>query len=125
VKAESSESFRIPFYVKLTIFLVGFIALLAILIVAKSIIFPIIFAFIIAIVLHPVVKFLTRIKINRVVAIAFTLLLTFLLIFGFINIFIGQVSRFSESWPVLVERLTLIVNQAISNISNSLEINPQ
>jgi predicted PurR-regulated permease PerM len=125
VRTEPTESLKIPFYGKVTILLVGLIALVAILVIAKSIIIPIIFAIIIAIVLHPVVKFLTRIKINRVVAIAITLLLTFLLIFGFINVFIGQASRFSESWPVLVDKFTLILNQSISDISSSLEINPQ
>jgi predicted PurR-regulated permease PerM len=120
-----TETPKLPFYGKVTIFLIGFIALLAIMFVAKSIIIPIIFAIIIAILLHPVVKFLTRIKINRVVAIAFTLLLTFLLILGFIDLFIGQANRFSESWPVLIDKFTQILNQAISNISESFEINPQ
>lgn len=120
-----SETLKLPFYVKLTIILVGLIALLSIMFIAKSLIVPIVFAMIIAIVLHPVVTFLTRLKINRVVAIAITLLFTFLIIVGFVDILISQANRFSESWPILVDRFTVILNQSISNLSQYLEINPQ
>jgi predicted PurR-regulated permease PerM len=121
----SGENLKLPLYIKATIFLVGLIALLAIMYIAKSIIIPIVFAMIIAVVLHPVVKFFIRIKMNRVMAIALTLLLTFLVMFGFVNIFISQANRFSESWPILVEKFTSILNEAITNISGYLDINPQ
>ena len=74
---------KIPLYAKVTIFLVGLIALLAIMYIAKSIIIPIVFAVIIAIVLHPVVNFFVRKKINRVLAILMTMFLTFLVIASF------------------------------------------
>jgi predicted PurR-regulated permease PerM len=93
--------------------------------IGKSIIVPIVFAVILAIVLHPVVNFFTRLKINRVVAITLTLLLTFLLLFGLVDIFISQANRFSESWPLLVDRFNTIINQSITSLSGNLEINPQ
>jgi len=74
----------LPFYTKAGIFFVGVVALLAILYVAQGIIVPIIFAFIIAILLHPIVKFFVRIKINRLIAIILTLLLTVVVITAFI-----------------------------------------
>ena len=51
--------------------------------IARSIIVPLVFATIIAILLHPVVNFFVRIRINRVVAIVITLFLTISVIVAF------------------------------------------
>ena len=121
----TNEELKLPFYAKATIFFIGLFALFAILYIAKSIIVPLVFATIIAILLHPVVNFFVRIKINRVVAIAITLLLTFLVIVAFGTLFISQASRFSESWPILVDKFTAIFNQTITWASGYFDINPQ
>jgi len=118
------EKIKLPLYAKMTIISVGLIALLTMLYVAKGIIIPLIFAVIIAIVLHPVVNFLVRMKVNRVIAIVFTIFLSFLVIVAFGALLISQLNRFSESWPVLVEKLTGISNQAIAWISDNFDINP-
>jgi predicted PurR-regulated permease PerM len=121
----SGEELKLPYYAKVTIFLVGLIALLAILYIAKSIIIPIVFAIIIAIVLHPVVNFFVRIKINRVLAIVITMLLTFLVIAAFGAVLISQASKFSESWPALVDKFTSILNQTISDAADYFDKDPQ
>jgi AI-2 transport protein TqsA len=121
----SDEKIKLPFYLKVTIFLVGLIAFLAIMIVAKSIIVPIVFAVIIAIVLHPVVNFFVRLKINRVLSIAIAMLLTFLVIAGFGAILIAQASRFGESWPLLVEKFTALLNQNIADAADYFNKDPQ
>jgi predicted PurR-regulated permease PerM len=120
----TNEELKLPFYAKITIFLVGFFALLTILYIAKSIVIPLVFATILAIVLNPLVSFFVRIRINRVLSIALTLLLTFLVLLSFAALIISQVSRFSESWPVLVDRFTSIVNQTITDASSYFDINP-
>ena len=114
-----------PFYVKASIFFVGLIAFAAILYIAKDIIVPFVFAIIIAIVLHPVVNFFVRIKMNRIVAIVTTLFLTSLVIVAFFVLLFSQASQFSETWPLLVDKFTDTLNQAISGISGYFEINPQ
>ena len=121
----SGEESKIPFYAKVSIFLVGLIALLAIMYIAKSIIIPVVFAIIIAILLHPVVNFLVRMKINRVLAILLTMLLAFLVIAALGAILISQVSRFGESWPALVEKFTSILNQTISDAADYFDKDPQ
>jgi predicted PurR-regulated permease PerM len=121
----TTEELKLPFYAKVTILLVGLIALVAILYIGKSIIVPLVFATILAIVLNPVVNLLVRIKINRVVAITITLLLTFLVIFGLGSLFISQVSRFSESWPILVDKFTAIINQTINEAADYFNKDPQ
>jgi predicted PurR-regulated permease PerM len=119
------EELKLPFYAKATIFLISFVALFAVLYIARNIIVPIVFATIIAIVLHPVVSFFVRIKINRVLAIAITLFLTFLVLIAFGSLLISQASRFSESWPVLVEKFTNIINQNITDAADYFDKDPQ
>jgi predicted PurR-regulated permease PerM len=119
------KQLKLPFYAKATIFLVGLFVLLTILYIAQGIIVPLVFAIIIAIVLHPVVIFFLQIKINRVVAIIITLLLTFLVIAAFGTFLFSQASRFSESWPVLVDKFTGMLNQTITWASGYFDINPQ
>jgi predicted PurR-regulated permease PerM len=93
-----AEELKLPFYVKVTIFLVGLVAFLTIIYLAKSLFIPLVFATIIAIVLHPVVNFMVRIKINRILAIILTMFLTFLVIAAFGAILISQAGKFGESW---------------------------
>jgi predicted PurR-regulated permease PerM len=119
------EDLKLPFYTKVTIFLVGLIALLSIMYIAKSIIIPIVFAVIIAIVLHPVVNIMVRIKINRVLAIILTMFLTFLVIAAFGAVLISQANRFGESWPVLVEKFTSLLNQNIADAADYFNKDPQ
>jgi predicted PurR-regulated permease PerM len=93
--------------------------------IAKGIILPVIFAIIIAIVLHPVVNYFVGKKINRLLAIVITLFLTFLVIAAFGLLFFSQASRFSESWPILVDKFTEMFNQTITWASGYFDINAQ
>ena len=90
------EEFKIPFYAKTTIFLIGSFALFTILYLLRGIIVPLVFATIIAIVLHPVVNFFKRLRINRVLAITITMLLTFLVIAAFGGLIFSQASCFAN-----------------------------
>lgn len=119
------KDFKIPFYAKTTIFLVGLFAFVTILKIGQSIIVPFVFALIIAIVLQPVVKYLVRHHINRIVAIIISISITIVLIAGLGILLYTQASRFSESWPLLVERFTLLFNQSITWLSGFLDINPK
>jgi predicted PurR-regulated permease PerM len=120
----TDKEYKLPFFLKASIFLIGIIALFAILYIAKSIIVPIIFAVIIAIVLHPVVNFFVRKKINRIVAISITIFLTLLIIAGVGLLLFSQASRFGDAWPVLVDKFTATVNQSIAWVSGYFDINP-
>jgi len=116
---------KLPFYAKATIFLVGLFALFAILYIAQDIIVPLIFASIIAILLTPLVNFFVRKKVNRVIAIAITLFVTFLFLAGFGLLIFSQASRLGASWPMLVERFTQVLNQSITWAAGYFDINSQ
>lgn len=121
----TNDRLKLPVYVKVTILLVGLFVFFSLLYLAGDIIIPIVFSTIIAIVLHPFVNFLVRIKINRVVAITITLLLTFLLMAAFGALVISQASKFIDSWPLLVDKFTLMINQNISDAADLYNKDPQ
>lgn len=121
----TDERLKLPLFIKASVFVLGLCAFLAIMYIARSIIIPVVFSIIFAIVLHPVVNFFVGKKINRVFAIVITLFLTFLVIAAFGFLFFSQASRFSESWPILVDKFTEIFNQTITWASGYFDINAQ
>ncbi len=120
-----SEEIQLPIFVKASFFFIGLLAFIAILYIAQGIIVPIVFAVIIAIVLHPVVNFFVRKRIHRVLAIILTLFLTFLFIATFCALLFSQLSHFIDSWPILVDKLTAMLDQSITSISGYFDIKPQ
>jgi predicted PurR-regulated permease PerM len=90
----------------------------------QAIIIPLIFSVIIAILLHPVVLFFQKIKINRVVAIIITLIFFFAVIAAVGIFFISQASMFGEAWPKLVERFTDLLNGLTSWAAGYFDISP-
>jgi predicted PurR-regulated permease PerM len=121
----ADEKIKFPFYAKATILIIGIVAFFTVLYIAKSIIIPIVFALILSILLHPIVNFFVRLRINRVVAIAITLFLTFVILAAFSYLLFTQGIRFSNSWPVLVDKFTALINQSISWFSENSEISPE
>jgi predicted PurR-regulated permease PerM len=118
----SNDKVILPFYAKISLMLIGLISFVAILYIAKSIILLLIFAVIIAVVLHPVVNFIVGIGVNRIVAIATVLMITFIVIGLFATLMISQIIRFSESWPLLVDKITEIINESIIWVSHYFDI---
>ena len=119
------KALKIPFFVKASLLIVGIFAFISMMYIAKGLIIPIVFSIVLAIVLHPVVSFFVRRKINRIISIIFTLTLTGLIIAAVGGFIFSQASRFSESWPVLVEKFTVIFNQGSSWASGYFEISPE
>jgi predicted PurR-regulated permease PerM len=120
-----TKEIKFPFYAKVVFLIVGLSVFIAVLYIAQGIIVPLVFATILAILLHPVVNFFVRRKISRVFSIILTLLITILLIAALGAFLVSQAVRFSETWPVLVDRFTEILNQSITWISGYFDIKPQ
>ncbi len=118
----SDKEIQFPFFIKAAIFCAGLIAFVTILYVGQDIIIPIVFSVIIAILLNPLVNFFVKIKINRVVAILFSIIISAALIFAIGGLIVSQSIKFSESWPLLVERFTALINEAIIWISGYFNI---
>lgn len=121
----NNNEIQLPSFAKATIFLVGLFVFLALLYIAQEIIIPIVFSVIIAILLQPVVVFFTKRKLNRIIAICIVILLTFLILAAFGVLVFSQMSQFTESWPILVEKFTELLNNAVIWFSGYFDINQQ
>lgn len=121
-KVDKNAVFSQPFYIKATILLIGFYVLISMLSIAQDIIVPLIFSVMIAILLHPFVNFFVRLKINRVVAIIFTLFLTFVITFAIAFLIFKQIGEFGKSWPILVDKFTLLFNESTKWISKYFDL---
>ncbi len=116
---------KTPLSIKAPLIFIGLFVFFVAMYIARSIIVPLVFATIIATVLHPVVNWLIRFKINRIIAIIIVLLLTLLVIVVFGGLLIRQVSRFGESWPILLDKFTVMINQTIADAAVFYDINPE
>ncbi|MHC1776521.1 MAG: AI-2E family transporter [Lentimicrobium sp.] len=117
--------YKLPVYVKASLLLLGLYVFISMLYIAQGIIVPLVFSIILAILLHPVVDFFVRIGINKVIAIVITLFLTIIIIAAFGALIYSQASRFSDTWPVMVDKFTLMLNQSIGSVSGYFDIKPQ
>lgn len=119
------QELKIPFYAKVTIQLVGLCVFIAIMYVLQDLIVPMIFSMIIAIVLNPVVAFFMRLKLNRIVSIVLSIIIAFLILAAIGIILFSQISRFSESFPGLVDKISEMLNQVTAWISQRFNIDPK
>ncbi len=116
------NSQKLPLYAKLCLISLGIISFFFILYVGQDILVPLIFATIIAILLNPVVNFLCRKGMNKVVAILLVITVA-LLIIGTLMYFIGsQISMFSETVPQLKQKVSIIFNDIINWVSQKFNI---
>ncbi|WP_243349607.1 AI-2E family transporter [Parabacteroides sp. FAFU027] len=118
------NTIKLPFYVRVSILLIGIYVLIAMLYVTQEIMIPVIFGTMIAIVLHPVVSFFVRKKVGRIWAIVLTMFLTFLLFVAFGTFLFSQISLFSASFPALIEKFSSLINQTITWASAYFSLNP-
>lgn len=101
---QTNEGIQLPFYAKLALILISVFALIYGMIVAKGILIPIIYATIFAILLNPLVNLLTRLKINKMIAIGITVVLAFIVVTAIGYLIFSQISYFSESFPKMQEK---------------------
>lgn len=116
---------QIPIYVKSTLIIIGLFAFITILYITQRIVVPLVFATIIAIVLHPAVNYLIRFKINRIIAIALVFLIASVIIAAFGSLIIKQIQRVNESSLLLTEKFNSIITQNIADASIRYDIDPQ
>ena len=90
-----------PFYIKSTIIIFGLVLISYSLFNLKEILAPIAFSFIIAILLNPLVNKLQKNGVKRVLAIALSLLLAFVIVGGILYFISTQIMNFGDNLPQL------------------------
>ncbi|HEY0656076.1 MAG TPA: AI-2E family transporter [Chryseosolibacter sp.] len=101
-----------PPFMRISMTLLTIALLLTGLYLGRGILVPFFFACLLATVLNPLVNFLTRRKVDRVLAIMLCLVMALGLIFGVVYFLSTQIGAFLEDIPVLKERLNEIIVQA-------------
>ncbi len=117
-----SSPVKWPVYAKLSIVTIGMLAFFFILYIGKEIIVPLIFSIIIAILLNPIVNFLCKKKINRILAITLAVVTAFVILASIAFLIITQISTLNDSIPLLKEKLTGMFDESIIWISNNMNI---
>lgn len=118
------KELKFPFYAKASFIIVGLFAFISMLYIGKGIIVPLIFAVILSILLHPIVNFLVRIRINRVLAISITLIFAIALIAALGAFLFSQFSMFSESWPKMIEKFDGYFDEMVNWASGYFNLSP-
>lgn len=120
-----NSEIKLPVYSKLALILLGILAFFYILYIGQDIIVPITFSTIIAILLNPIVNFLTRKKVNRVVAIFIALFTAIILIVALSFIIASRLSAFTDAFPQLKLHLISTFNDFLVWISKTFHISIQ
>lgn len=110
---DMNANMRLPFYIRATIFLVGLFAFISILYIAQSILLPLIYSTIFAVLISPVVNLLVRKKVNRTFAISIVLLVALMLAMGLIVLISSQATLFRDAWPQLARKFDELVKQGV------------
>jgi predicted PurR-regulated permease PerM len=116
---------KLPFYVKAAAFLIGLYFFVSMLYVAQDIILPLIYATIVAVLMSPVVNFLVRKRISRAIAALGVLLVSILIVAGFITLLSSQASLLHQAWPKLLSKLQDLLRETIKWASIFLNIKAQ
>lgn len=92
---------KYPFYFRATVTLFGIVLLLYMLFVVRSILVPLAFAIMIAILLNPLVNKLQQKKIPKIIAISLALILTILFVAGLMVFISSQIVKFTNNMSML------------------------
>ena len=105
-----NEIIKLPFYAKLAFVLLSIIGLTCILYVAQDILVPIMLAFLFAILLRPIVRFLkSKLRFPHVLAAMIAVLLFVLLIIGIVTFISIQVSDMTSDFGKIQKNVTIHV----------------
>ena len=96
-----NNQLNFPFYARLPLIFISLFAIIYALYIAQDILTPILMATIFAVLLNPIVNYLESKKINKFIAITFTVFIGLLIISGLLFFLISQATSFSDTLPFL------------------------
>ncbi len=115
----------LPYYLKLSQILLGIGVFFYIMVVGQSILIPLIFSTLFAIVLNPFVDFLCKHRFNRVLAIAVALFVGIVLVFGIMYFLSTQASIFTKTFPQFKLKFNALLEEAITWVTTHTSIERQ
>lgn len=117
---ETNQSY--PLLLKIANIFIALLALFYVLYIGQSIILPLVYAAIFAILLNPMVNWLSARKVNRVVGITIVLILTILVSIGVIYYISSQLIVFGETFPQFKEKFGLLTKEFFRWVSQTFGV---
>jgi len=113
-----------PFYEKLSLVLVGLIALGYLVILGKDFLDPLVFGFIFAILLLPVANFLEKkFRLPRSASSFVSIVLLIALVYGTLYLVGSQIARLADDWPMLKKQVAQSIENLRQWVQSSFHIN--
>jgi predicted PurR-regulated permease PerM len=107
-----------PFYEKLSLVLIGLIALGYLVILGKEVLDPLIFGFLFAILLYPIANFLEKkLRLPRSISSLVSILLLLSFVGGILYLVGSQISKLATDWPMLKTQ----VSQSLDDLSEYIQ----
>ena len=113
---------KLPFYAKASLTFMGLFAFITTLSIAQTIIVPIIYSVIIAIVLSPLVNYFVRKKVNRILAISIVLSLVIFSTLLILFLLSAELLQFGDSLPKLIDKFHEFLDNAVVWVSDHSNI---
>lgn len=114
----SAKKLIAPFYERLALTLIGFLALGYLIVIGKELLDPMIFGFIFAILLLPVSDFLEKkLRLPRSMSSLVSILLLVGVVFGILYLVGSQISKVTDDWPMLQTQ----VKQSLHNLQEWIQ----
>lgn len=113
---------KIPFVIIASQGILGIFVLFYILYIGGPILLPLIYAGILAILLNPLVNLLCRYGLSRVLSIFIAVLVMLLVIGSLVYFIVDQISRFTNTLPLLQQQFNGFLNDCSAWVSRSFEI---
>jgi AI-2 transport protein TqsA len=101
-----AEEIKLPFYARLALTLFAIALIIAFMWAGKSLLVPLFFSFLVAILLHPLVKFFERHRFPRALASVVSILIFLILFGGLAYFFSHQMVRLSRDLPSVQEKIS-------------------
>ncbi len=111
-----------PFYAKFALVSIGIYAFVCVMYLGQEIILPVIYATIIAMLLNPLVNFMVRKRMNRILAITLACFLAILFTACLLYFISMQVSLFTETYPKFKDKFNEMTEQTILWVSQEFNL---
>ena len=121
-KKQMEVTFKPPFYAKTALVFIASFALVFTLYIGQTIIVPIVYATVIAILLNPLVNYFIRKKANKIIAISIAVSLAFLGVAGVLYVVSTQINMISNTYPQLKMKFNLTSIQLVQWVSEKFNV---
>jgi predicted PurR-regulated permease PerM len=123
MQLSEERSAKVPAYITFSQITIGTLAFFYLVYIGQDILIPLVFALIISILLNPVVNFLHRKGLNRVIAIVLCITALILIVAAILYFIGSQLTLFGDALPQLREKFNALVSDGLDWFSKTFKVN--